>query len=416
MTPKEKKKFKKMIAEKKTARKSKPFISCCMMIKNEEANLPRILKSINDLEVVDEICILDTGSADKSIEVAESFGAKVTAPEDVDQYFENTKYGKFLNFSKARNASIALGAGDWLLLVDADEEIVGDGQGMKQFLKRLTGDFDAVTVRFTDIQKGKSYVKFPPPRLFKNGSIYYEGIVHNSPHGFKEPAAYYDKIEVKHYGYDLSEEDQKTKHDRTLGLLLKRLEVNPTDFATYFYLAMVYGQDDNFERCIEFCVKYIRKKDQIPRFNPSIYYTLVQACMAADNPSMADKWLAESMKELPDDIDIAMGLIDYGVWQNKSHIVASACEKFIIAYDKMIANPLSSSSRFVYSFNEYALAKALFHLGMIRLNQGVNLMAKLMEALEDIDAETAEGFKSDMRRHMEKFQEVEWIKIDREGI
>lgn len=417
MTPKEKRKFKKTVTEKKKKiEKSKPFISACMMVKNEEKNLPRILGSINDLGVVDEICIMDTGSTDKTIEVAEKFGAKVTVPENVDEYFEETEFGRKINFSKARNASIELGSGEWLLLVDADEELVGDGGKLKSFLKKLTGDFDAVSIKFTDIQSGKSHVKFPPPRIFKNGSIYYKGIVHNSPYGFKEPVAFFNDLEVRHYGFDLDPEKSKEKRERTLGLLLKNLADNPTDFRVYFYLAQVYGGDDNFERCIEYCVKYIRQKDRIERFNPSIYYTLVQACIADNNASMADKWLAEAMRELPEDIDISMALIDYGVWQNKSHVVSAACEKFIIAYETMLKKPLSSSSRFIFNFNEYALVKALFHLGMIRLNQGINLMVKLGEAFKDIDQKTADAIKEDMRNHFKKFPEIDWIQIDGEGI
>jgi glycosyltransferase involved in cell wall biosynthesis len=416
MTPKEKKKFRKTVTAKKTERKSRPFLSVCMMMRDEEKNLPRILESIKKLEIADEICILDTGSSDRSVEVAESYGAKVKIPEDADQYFEDTQFGRKLNFSKARNASIGLTKGEWLLIMDADEEIVGDGPGLKSYLKKLTGDFDAVSVQFVDIQGGKSQVKFPPPRVFKKGCIRYEGIVHNSPHGFKEPVAFFKDLEVRHYGYDLTPEQTEEKRDRTLGLLLKRLQDNPTDFAVYFYLAQVYGSDQNYDRSIEYCVKYIRNQGSVERYNTSIYYTLVQACIAADNPSMADKWLAEAVRELPQDIDIAMALIDYGVWQGKVHVVAAACEKYVLAYEAMLSNPLSSSSRFVYNFNEYSLVKVLFHLGMIRLDQGIRIVDKMEDAFKDLDQEMVEGVKKDIREHIAKFKSVKWIKLDGEGI
>ena len=53
----------------------RPTISACMIVKNEEKFLPQCLKSIKD--AVDEIIIVDTGSTDKSVEIAQSFGAKV---------------------------------------------------------------------------------------------------------------------------------------------------------------------------------------------------------------------------------------------------------------------------------------------------------------------------------------------------
>jgi len=425
MADKQRKRSRKKIEEKEVdentaddliSKPLKPFLSVCMMVRDEEKNLPRILKSINDMGVVDEIVILDTGSKDRTIEIARRFGAKVTVPENVEEYFEDTEFGRKINFSKARNASIGLASGVWLLLVDADEELIGDGPGLKSFLKKLTGDFDAVSIQFIDIQGGKSQVKFPPPRIFKNGRIHYKGIVHNSPYGFNEPVAFFKDLEVRHYGFDLAPEKQKEKRDRTLGLLLRRLKDDPTDFGAYFYLAQVYGQEDNFDRCIEYCVKYIRNKDQIPRFNPSIYFTLVQACIANENPTMADKWLAEALKELPQDLDIAMALIDYGVWQKKAHVVTAACEKFILAFDEMIKNPLSCSSRFVYNFNDYSLVKALFHLGMIRLDQGTRLMGKLEEVFKNVEEDVADAIKSDIKNHIKNFTKVDWIQIDGERI
>ncbi len=52
-----------------------PSISLCMIVKDEEHNLPRCLDSVVD--VVDEIIIVDTGSTDRTVEIAKSYGAKV---------------------------------------------------------------------------------------------------------------------------------------------------------------------------------------------------------------------------------------------------------------------------------------------------------------------------------------------------
>ena len=64
-----------MSVTEKTSQTGMVTLAACMMMKDEEANLPRCLTSIKD--IVDEIIIVDTGSTDKSIEIAESFGAKV---------------------------------------------------------------------------------------------------------------------------------------------------------------------------------------------------------------------------------------------------------------------------------------------------------------------------------------------------
>ena len=92
---------------KKVAKKS--TLSLCMIVKNEETTLINCLKSVRD--VVDEMIVVDTGSTDKTKDIATVFGAKV---------FDFPWTG---DFSAARNHSLAQAQGDWLLILDADEVI-----------------------------------------------------------------------------------------------------------------------------------------------------------------------------------------------------------------------------------------------------------------------------------------------------
>ena len=98
-------------------------ISACMMVKNEEEMLPRCLNSIKHL--IDELIVVDTGSTDKTIEIAESFGAKI-----YHHPWEN-------NFSKHRNQSLGYATGDWILLVDADEELNAYHLKKRMTLKKI---------------------------------------------------------------------------------------------------------------------------------------------------------------------------------------------------------------------------------------------------------------------------------------
>lgn len=407
---------KKKSIKKKPVLLKQPTIAVCMMVRNEEKNLPRILDSVKKFKLDDELHIFDTGSTDRTIEIAKSYGAKMVEVDDVGEYFEDTEWGPKINFSKARNRSFSEAKADWLLLVDADEELVGGADKLRMFLKNLAPEHQAVALQFSDIQKGKVHVKFPPPRIFRRGHIEYKGIVHNSPHGFNEPVILFHDLEVLHYGFDLTKEQKQEKTDRTLGLLLKRLEINPSDHGVFFYLAQIYGDLQDFDRCIEYAVKYIRNEQYIKRFNQAIYFTLVQACINANKPEMADKWLAEALKQMPQDIDIAMALVDYGVWQEKPHVVAAAAEKFIMAYDAMMNDVLSMGSRFVYNFNSHALIKVLFHLSLIRLSQGVAVMDKLKEELPKIESDLADEVKKDLVREIGKVKQTEWATFEMEKI
>jgi tetratricopeptide (TPR) repeat protein len=313
---------------------------------------------------------------------------------------------------------MSMATGQWLLLLDADEKLEGSAKELRKFLRQLPKEYDAIALLFRDMQDESEHVRFPPPRIYRNGGVHFEGIVHNKP-VFKEPAIYFDGLEVHHYGFDfeVNPEMKQAKYERTLGLLRKRLADDATDFQVYFYLAMLEGDHADYDRCVEYCVKYIRNKEGVGRFNPSIYFTLVQSCMASDNVQMADKWLGEALRELPTDVDIAVAAVDYGVWQNKPHIVAMAAEKFIAAYEKMKNDPLLMGSRFCFNFNENALVKVLFHLGMIRLSQGINVMDKLGQALKNLPEDMAELVKTDIKNNLNKIDgKVDWIKLDQEKI
>ncbi len=104
---------------KKTGSAKKPGVSLCMIVKDEEANLARCLASVKP--IVDEMVVVDTGSTDRTKDIAEFFGARVY---DFDWSGD---------FAEARNFSLSKAKGDWILIMDADEMI--SLQDYKRFRK-----------------------------------------------------------------------------------------------------------------------------------------------------------------------------------------------------------------------------------------------------------------------------------------
>lgn len=84
-----------------------PFITACLIVKNEEDMLRKCLESLRD--GIDEIIIVDTGSTDKTKVIAKEFTDKV-----YDFEWNN-------DFSAARNFAASKGSGEWILAIDADE-------------------------------------------------------------------------------------------------------------------------------------------------------------------------------------------------------------------------------------------------------------------------------------------------------
>jgi tetratricopeptide (TPR) repeat protein len=86
-----------------------PSVSLCMIVRNEEADLPHCLDTAADL--VSQIVVVDTGSTDRTREVATGYGARIYDFPWVD------------DFSAARNESIRHATGDWIFWLDADDRI-----------------------------------------------------------------------------------------------------------------------------------------------------------------------------------------------------------------------------------------------------------------------------------------------------
>jgi tetratricopeptide (TPR) repeat protein len=86
-----------------------PRVSLCMIVKDEAKGLARCLHSAKP--IADEIVVIDTGSRDRSADIARAFGARVH-----DRPWRD-------DFSDARNAAIASASGDWVLVLDADEVV-----------------------------------------------------------------------------------------------------------------------------------------------------------------------------------------------------------------------------------------------------------------------------------------------------
>lgn len=138
-------------------------LSAVLIVKNEEKVLERCLKSIED---VDEIIICDTGSTDKTIEIAGKFTDKIY-----------TDYKWKDHFAEARNYAKSKATGDWILSIDADEYL--EFNGVDKIRKFIT-ETDKDTIDVEMWAHGKKSREFYFPRIFKNiPEIEWKGRIHN---------------------------------------------------------------------------------------------------------------------------------------------------------------------------------------------------------------------------------------------
>ncbi|GIW22658.1 MAG: hypothetical protein KatS3mg068_1665 [Candidatus Sericytochromatia bacterium] len=137
-------------------------ISACMIVKNEEKNLERCLNSIKN--IVDEIIILDTGSTDNTINIAKKYTSKIFEYKWKD------------DFSDARNKSISYAKNDWILIIDADEELTENTQ--KNLLITI---YDEPLFKEELVFWFKCFNKYPNEQ---ESTFYFKHFLFNKKHGF----------------------------------------------------------------------------------------------------------------------------------------------------------------------------------------------------------------------------------------
>ena len=202
-----------------------PTISLCMMVKNEEVHLEKCLASV--IGAVDEIIVVDTGSKDRTVEIAESFGARVY------------HHPWFNDFSGMRNVTLSYARGEWILIMDGDESLEPDDVDQ---LRKDAGDLSrqVVTFRVLNYLDGRKRVAEQNSiRLLRNiMGFHYRGIVHNQLWYYGAGGA--SDVRIHHYGYDISPEKKQQKFDRTASLLEKRIQRNDGDLEAHYYLISSY--------------------------------------------------------------------------------------------------------------------------------------------------------------------------------
>lgn len=186
-----------------------------MIVKNEEKNISRALSSVDT--IMDEIIICDTGSNDKTVYLAELYGAKVI------------HYAWDENFSNARNIAINNSNSDFILWMDADDSMtIEDAEKLKALWQK--SDRKAFLLRILNSQGNGSFFDFSQVRLFpREKDICFEQAIHEqvmySLSRKEIPFTKRSDITIIHHGYE-NHEIHKSKAKRNLDLINKELEIN----------------------------------------------------------------------------------------------------------------------------------------------------------------------------------------------
>lgn len=213
-----------------TYRKRRARISLGMIVKNEENNIEKAIKSTKNK--IDEIIIVDTGNIDKTNQIAESLGAKIIKSS---QYNDDPKEC-IEHFGNAKNEFIDAATGDWILWMDADDEWCNiEKLEVSPFV-----DYYNVLLNY-----GKS--NFYSVRLFRNNwNIKFIGAIHEVPWPTPNLRRAEAEFSVKH-----DTKEKPGRLERNLKILLKEYEKKPKDSRNLFYLGNTYREMGKYDDAIK---------------------------------------------------------------------------------------------------------------------------------------------------------------------
>ncbi|MDJ0661626.1 MAG: tetratricopeptide repeat protein [Crocosphaera sp.] len=211
-------------------------LSLCMIVKNEQETLSKCLESVQN--VVDEMVILDTGSTDKTVEIAQQFGANV----------ETYEWGD--NFAEARNEALKYVTGDWVLVLDADEIL---NKKVAPQLKEAIEKDENLVVNLVRQEIGSSQSPYSlVSRLFRKHpevsfSRPYHAIIDDSVSELLKKENHWKIVDlpaitVFHYGYTPGSITSLDKFNRAQKAMEQFIKEHPNDPYTCSKLGALYAQ------------------------------------------------------------------------------------------------------------------------------------------------------------------------------
>jgi tetratricopeptide (TPR) repeat protein len=256
-------------------------LSLCMIVKDEEVALPKCLGSVKD--VVDQIIVLDTGSTDKTPDIAKQFSAEV-------HHFEWCN-----DFSAARNDALQYVTGDWVLVLDADETLTQ--QIVPHIREAIESDLHLL-INLVRHEVGAEQSPYSMvSRLFKNHpdisfSRPYHALVDDSISAIlaKEPdwqVGYLPQVAILHEGYQKNAIAQQNKYAKAQTAMESFLVNHPDDPYVCSKLGALYVETGKIAQGLELLIKGVASKQANDEILYELYYHLGIAYSRLQNPKQA---------------------------------------------------------------------------------------------------------------------------------
>ena len=292
-------------------------ISACAIVKNEEVNLPRWLAWAKVL--ADEIVVVDTGSTDRTVDLAQAAGARVYS------------FAWRQDFSAAKNFALQKAKGDWIVFLDADEyfreeDISQVKAHIEQFDREERAAGFLCPIVDIDVDRGDAIMlETVALRVFRrHPDIRYHGKIHEmlKAQGGKWQVASVDDVRIWHTGYSSSV--LRRKMERNLAILLKEQERRGESWSDAYYLADCYHGLGRYEEAIEWAKKAIASREVLVGLEKRPYDVLLDSMIKLEYSSAEIcKAAQQALEKFPDSPDYKA---DEGTafWKEKNYAEAES--------------------------------------------------------------------------------------------
>jgi|GEM_PF-860364 tetratricopeptide (TPR) repeat protein len=277
-----------------------PTLSVCLIARNEAETIGRCLRSVR--AVATEIIVVDTGSSDATCEIARGLGARIA----------RVPWGG--DFSQARNASLGLATSDWILVLDADEEL---DRGSVEPLREAMRHPEAIAYWCTiasytgDVPDEAHVIEHLHPRLvLRSAHPRFVGAVHEQlrlGRALEPVTPRPSRIRILHYGYLTPLVLKRAKIQRNVELIEKALEEAPAHPFQWFNLGterLRQGQHAEAERCYRRALELLEASGDDVTYLPALLRLLATALRAQGRHDEALETIARAQERYPDDTDL----------------------------------------------------------------------------------------------------------------
>jgi glycosyltransferase involved in cell wall biosynthesis len=273
------------------------MLSVCLIVKDEEDYLPGCLATVQD---ADELIVVDTGSTDGTVEIAESFGAKVFTFEWQD------------DFAAARNFAKAQATGEWIYSIDADHLNQTPFDEIWAEIARIDADHRVASITIDGHHKAAW--------LFKNlPSLRWEGRVH-------EVLSQVATVDTDVRQTTRPREESHTKRN------LRILQKSPDSARTRFYLGREYFELGDYAKAVSWLRRYL-DRPAFPAEEAEAWLTLAKAEWNLHQGEAARAACLQAIGANPDFTEALqfMASMTFEPWRSKwTHIARNSTGKDVL--------------------------------------------------------------------------------------